>query len=311
MENKLTLEEKIELAIWLCEHNSNLALTGSLMLYLRQRPKKIEDFILKREPQDIDFIINASDEDAKNELILPPFIEKYETQFSDYDGYEVLARFWYRGTKVEFIESPHFRYDKDFVGSSWYGNKKSLAQDFSSFHNHHYNIRLALISDLIVAKKSYIEVDKNEDYLNKTKKDLELLNNFYQKSYKDEYVTIIKSYLDHSWYYSKKTTDLGRKFIEQLIWKYEVSNYESREEWYKYIINIDHNWHEAYIEYRRKRDPYYSKYGYGIDYEEQKMIDKMIYSYNIPFNYELQNFTKYTYTNKIDKFLDELDKKTI
>ena len=152
MENKLTLEEKIELALWLSSHNSNIALTGSLMLYLRQQPRKIEDFVLKREPQDIDFIVNASDDEDKYNLVLPPFIDKIETQFSDYDGYEVLARFWYRGTKVEFIESPHFRYDEDFVDGSWYGRKNTFVQDFAFFHNHHYNIRLSLICDLIVAK---------------------------------------------------------------------------------------------------------------------------------------------------------------
>lgn len=286
----LTLKEKIELALWLCNHNYNIALTGSLMLYLKYYDKKNDSFFLGREPQDIDFIMDANDEDCDN-LVLPPFIEKAEIKMSEYDGYEVLARFWYKGTKVEFIETPRFRYDKDYINYDWYRDYKDkeeanrhFYEDFYNFHHNHYNIRLALTCDLINAKQEYIKVDKNEDYINKTKEDLKKIYSIYDKYYKDEYNTIIKFYLEKGWYYKARSEDEARKFVEDLIWKNEVSNYECREVWFNYIKAIDHNWRDQYINYRKSQDRFYEGYRYGsVGYDEQKLIDKMLYGYDIPF----------------------------
>jgi len=285
----MSLKEKIELALWLCEHNHNIALTGSLMLYLRYYDKKNDSFFLKREPQDIDFIINANDEDCDN-LVLPPFIEKVEVEMSSFEGYEVLARFWYKGTKVEFIETPYFRYDKEYISYDWYRDYKDkdtelrkFCADFYNFHYHHSNIRLALTCDLITAKQKYIEEDKNEEYINKTKEDLNKILAIYNDYYKDEYNTIIKFYLEKGWYFKALNEDIGRKFVENLIWKNEVSNYESRELWYDYITKIDHNWQDQYIKFKKSQDHWYEGHRFCVGYDEQKLIDKMIYGYEIPF----------------------------
>ena len=61
----MTLERKLELAMWLCEHNYNISLTGSMMLYIRwiqQNGNTLDNFYLGREPQDLDFIVNVEEE---------------------------------------------------------------------------------------------------------------------------------------------------------------------------------------------------------------------------------------------------------
>lgn len=284
----MNLKEKIEFAIWMCQHNHNIALTGSLMLYLRYFDKD-KDFFLGREPEDIDFIVDTNDED-EYDFILPPFIEKVETKMSDYDGYEVLARFWYKGTKIEFIETPRFRYDEEYFSSNWYREYKDnterikdFCNDFYVFHTCHKNIRLALVSDLVEAKEKYIQEDKNEEYIEKTKEDLNKIYPLLKENYKDEYITILKFYLKKGWYYKKLTEDDARKLLEKIIWDKEVANCKEHEKWYDYIKKITHDWQDKYIEFEKLKDKWYNGERFHVDYKEEKILNKLIYGYEIPF----------------------------
>lgn len=283
----MTLEKKIELAIWLCEHNPNVALTGSLMLYLRWKldpNNKGKDFYLDREPQDLDFIVYI-DEDDYDEygFCLPPFIEKVEEKYSTLTGYDVLARFWIDGVKVEFIETPYFRYDEEFIGTSWFRpgeGSKGFMNDFRLFHAHHKNIRLAFISDLINAKETYVKEDKNLDYISKTKKDLIILKDYLNGIYKDDYFKILKTYINKSLYLKHNYEDKSRKMLEKIIYDYEVNNDTSKENWYKYISNLDHNWHNQYNHLESLKGNITC---YSTTRNEEKLLEEIVYEYKIPF----------------------------
>ena len=62
-----------------------------------------------------------SEYEEDNTLILPPFIDKSEETYSEFSGYEVLKRFWIKDTKIEFIQTDHFRYTEDYINSKRFG----------------------------------------------------------------------------------------------------------------------------------------------------------------------------------------------
>lgn len=291
----LSLEKKIELATWLCENNHSIALTGSMMLYLRWIKKpgnSLENFYLGREPQDLDFIVNTQEffEDEIN-LTLPPFIEGLEEQDSEFDCYPILKRFYIDGTKVEFIEMPHFRYTWETIPK--YGDKgfkfEDIRQSIERLRHGEGDIRLALITDLYAAKAKYIEEDENKEYIEKTKKDLLVLTPILHEVYFDEYKKIIESYLENSWYDYKKYEDIGRKLSESLIKKFIVDGNPDKEKWFEYIRKINHDYLNQYRTwYRNTKDRFYDSYGYT--YQMKKTIDKLLYAFEIPFEFsEVQN----------------------
>ena len=286
----LSLEKKIELATWLCENNYSIALTGSMMLYLRWIKKpgnSLENFYLGREPQDLDFIVNTQEffEDEMN-LVLPPFIEGLEEQDSKFDCYPILKRFYLDGTKVEFIEMPHFRYTWETIPK--YGDKgfkfEDIRQSIERLKRGEGDIRLALITDLYAAKARYIEEDENKEYIEKTKNDLFLLNPILKEVYFDEYLTIIESYLNNSWYDSHKYKDDGRKLSESMIKKLIVDNDPHKEKWFEYITKINHDYIQQFKNwYRKTKDIYYDSYGYS--YQMKQTINKLLYAFEIPFEF--------------------------
>lgn len=286
----MTLEKKIELATWLCENNHSIALTGSMMLYLRwiKKPGNIlENFYLGREPQDLDFIVNTQEyfEDEIN-LTLPPFIEGLEEKDSDYDAYPILKRFYLDGTKVEFIEMPHFRYTWENIPR--FGDKgfkfEDIRQSIERLRRGEGDIRLALITDLYAAKAKYIEEDENEKYIEKTKNDLFVLNPILKEIYFDEYLTIIESYLDNSWYDYKKYEDIGRKLSESMIKELIVGDDPIKQKWFDYITKIDHDYIYKFKSwYQNTKDRFYDSYGYS--YQMKKTIEKLLYAFEIPFEF--------------------------
>lgn len=291
----LSLEKKIELATWLCEHNHSLALTGSMMLYLRWIKKPgntLKNFYLGREPQDLDFIVNTQEffEDEIN-FTLPPFIERLEEQDSSFDCYPILKRFYIDGTKVEFIEMPHFRYTWEMIPK--FGDKgfkfEDIRQSIERLRHGEGDIRLALITDLYAAKIKYVEEDTNKDYIKKTKQDLSLLTPIVKEVYFDEYLKIIESYLENSWYDVKKYEDLGRKTAESMIKEFMVDGHPDKEKWFDYIQKINHDYIYKYRDwYRNTKDRFYDSYGYS--YQMKKTINKLLYAFEIPFDIDkIQN----------------------
>jgi len=284
----LSLEKKIELATWLCEYNHCIALTGSMMLYLRWIKKpgnSLENFYLGREPQDLDFIVNTEEcfEDEMS-LTLPPFIEGLESQDSKFDSYPILKRFYLDGTKVEFIEMPHFRYTWETIPH--FGDKgfkfEDIKESIERLKRGQGDIRLALITDLYAAKARYIEEDENKEYIEKTKNDLFLLNPILKEVYFDEYLTIIESYLSNSWYDSHKYVDDGRKLSESMIKKLIVDNDPNKEKWFEYITKINHDYIQQFKNwYKNTKDRFYDSYGYS--YQMKQTINKLLYAFEIPF----------------------------
>lgn len=150
METKinLTYKQKKELAEWIAKQN-NGAVTGSIML----REKGIE---LGREPQDIDIVISDTNPD---DLVLPPLVEGEEYS-ENVDGYKVLARCYFFGTKIEFLTDE--------------GNVLENSRPISGLFGANY----ASIKDLLEAKKRYIEEDTNAEYVEKSKRDIEIIEKY-------------------------------------------------------------------------------------------------------------------------------------
>lgn len=149
VETKLTYKQKKELAEWLALKN-NGAITGSIML----RERGID---LGREPDDIDIVISESLEEK--DILLPPLV--YDKQNDERDGYSVFVRCWFLGTKIEFI------------------------QDDNSLERAYENIGSApycLVEDLVNAKKEYIEQDSNLEYIDKCKRDINIIES-HQKQF--------------------------------------------------------------------------------------------------------------------------------
>lgn len=292
----MTINEKIELAVWMCTHNSFLALTGSMMVYLKYGN------ILGREPNDIDFIVNMEEYEEEYELILPPFIDKSEEDYSQFSGYSVLKRFWIKGTKIEFIESDHFRYAEDYISPSRFGKsvdkKKEFEIEYNSVRNHNFNIKYALLSDLIDAKKLYFEKDDNKEYLDKTYKDLQILEPLldeidqytreyrglrkYTEDYKvtnlySDYYQIIKGYITEFWY--GKTDDRTRKYLENKIYNTLVKDNPDKQEWFDFMQKIDHHTKSNVFDKITNDNTYYGNY---LSYKMIKLLESLIYGHTIP-----------------------------
>lgn len=145
---ELTFNQKLEVAAWISEKN-NAAITGSIML-------RLIGIELGREPQDIDIIIEDTDPD---DIILPPLCT--DVEFKTEHGYQVLKRCYFLGTKIEFIVVDKLKYKKHTIGDK--------------------SIDIAYVEDLYLAKIGYVANDSNEDYIEKTKKDIEILKNFFEQ----------------------------------------------------------------------------------------------------------------------------------
>lgn len=140
----LSFEEKLELADWMIESfNRNvifIKLTGSMLL------KKLG--IIDREPQDIDFIIlKASDADYAT---LPPFAKNVE--FEAEDGYRVLKRFYWLGTKVDILLNEGISYELFFEDGE--------------------DADIEIVEGILKAKKSYLETEVRPDQIAKHTEDI-------------------------------------------------------------------------------------------------------------------------------------------
>lgn len=138
----LSFEEKLELSNWLAEsfslHGVYVKLTGSMLL------KRLG--IIDREPQDIDFIIADISSNIQY-YTLPPFSK--EVEFEDEDGYRVLKRFYWLGTKVEII------HDEES------GNVE-LWEDAD----------IEIVEGILKAKKFYLETETRPDQIAKHTEDI-------------------------------------------------------------------------------------------------------------------------------------------
>ena len=144
LECPLSFEEKLELANWLEEvfslHSVGIYLTGSMLL------KKLG--IIDREPQDIDFIIKNVWEGE--DCMLPPFSR--EVEFEEKDGYSVLKRFYWLGTKIEII------HDKNLVESVFWLNQEETD--------------IKIVEGILKAKKSYLETETRPEQIAKHTEDI-------------------------------------------------------------------------------------------------------------------------------------------
>lgn len=147
---KLTYKQKLELAKWIAEKN-NGAITGSIML----RERGLE---LGREPNDIDIVVSESL--GADDIELPPLVYNKEEKQNE-DGYTVLARCWYFGTKIEFMADDYALERASKVG---------------------FDAKFCMVDDLLEAKKEYVQKDENADYIEKSKRDIEIIEE-YQKQF--------------------------------------------------------------------------------------------------------------------------------
>lgn len=129
---ELTTKQKLDLAAWIANENDGL-ITGGLMLYHR-------GIDLGREPEDIDILIEPTSPD---DLILPPLCYNIEQDF-DEDGYPVIARCYFFGTKIEFMEDVGEDYDNLEVIISSNGHYKRKYPIF----------KFAKVENLLKAKKT-------------------------------------------------------------------------------------------------------------------------------------------------------------
>lgn len=139
----LSFEEKLELSNWLAEsfsHYCSITLTGSMLL------KKLG--IIDREPQDIDFII--ADIWETEGFVLPPFAK--EVEFEKEDGYSVLKRFYWLGTKIEII------HDKNLV--------------YKVFRLNQDEANIKIVEGILKAKKSYLETETRPEQIAKHTEDI-------------------------------------------------------------------------------------------------------------------------------------------
>lgn len=122
-DTQLTLKQKVELAKWIVENNYHTAITGSILLWTL-------GIDIGREPQDIDILVrDIGSADFRDSLVLPPFTE--EVDFESEDGYTVLARYMFFGTKIEFLLA------KEHQDDCFYDD-------------------ILLLKDLLEAKKGYL-----------------------------------------------------------------------------------------------------------------------------------------------------------
>lgn len=146
LECPLSYKEKLELADWIAElfslYGVYVKLTGSMLL------KRLG--IIDREPQDIDFIIADISSNIQY-YTLPPFSK--EVEFEDEDGYRVLKRFYWLGTKVEIIHD-----EESGNVELWEDGEEA-------------NIKI--VEGILKAKKSYLETETKPDQIAKHTEDIQ------------------------------------------------------------------------------------------------------------------------------------------
>lgn len=143
LKHPLTYEEKLELADWMIKSFSadyHITLTGSMLL------KKLG--IIDRDPQDIDFIIENLWEGE--DYILPPFSR--EVEFEEEDGYSVLKRFYWLGTKIEVIRD------------------EELDNNIFSLNQEELDIKI--VEGILKAKRGYLETETRPDQIAKHTEDI-------------------------------------------------------------------------------------------------------------------------------------------
>lgn len=164
----MELKKKIQLAKWMCDNNPNLTLTGSLMLYLR-------GVNLGREPHDIDLVISSRYTDEP--IIVPPFIT--EVDVINDSGYSVLKRFMYEDVKVEIIADYNIDVPYTYIDITEYLDisiEKCL--DEGVIKGYATKIPVAYITRLLSAKDSYLTDDDYQEYVEKTKIDIDIIKKF-------------------------------------------------------------------------------------------------------------------------------------
>lgn len=143
LECPLSFEEKLELADWIAEtsrlYGIGITLTGSMLL------KKLG--IIDREPQDIDFTILIHKDSDK--IPLPPFSrEKPDEE----NGYKVLRRFSWLGTKVEIL------YNEGLSDEVFFEDSEET--------------QIEIVEDILKAKKFYLEKETRPDQIAKHTEDI-------------------------------------------------------------------------------------------------------------------------------------------
>lgn len=161
---KLTYQQKKELAKWIAEKNDG-AVTGSIML----RERGCE---LGREPNDIDIVVSESL--GADDIELPPLVYNREEERNE-DGYAVLARCWYFDTKIDFIADDYALKRASKVG---------------------FDTKYCMVDDLLKAKKEYVEKDENADYIEKSKRDIEIIEEYQKQFPIVRYRVIFNGYLE-------------------------------------------------------------------------------------------------------------------
>ncbi len=106
---------------------------------------------LGREPNDIDIIVSHTYPD---DIIVPPFCNNKEMEWKD--GYEVLKRCYFYGLKIEFIT-----------------DLRSLKE--STYINGNSDCKFATVDSLLRAKMDYLRHDSNKTYLDKTRRDIDVI----------------------------------------------------------------------------------------------------------------------------------------
>lgn len=143
---QMTLDQKIEVARWICDKNAHMRISGSILMnYL--------GIDIGREPNDIDLIYIYYDPLDKDSLILPPLTQELEVEVSD-DGYVVLCRYEFLGVKIEVLHSPD----------------ESSYPDFDKFDDYAF---ISSLEALIDRKKLYI--DNGSKDADKHKRDLDAI----------------------------------------------------------------------------------------------------------------------------------------
>lgn len=142
LECPLSFEEKLELANWFEEVSSiygiYITLTGSMLL------KNLG--IIDREPQDIDFIVQKRVTHANYQIL--PFSR--EVEFDEEDGYSVLRRFYWLGTKIEMIQD------------------EELIDDFF------FEVTdIKIVEGILKAKKFYLETETRPEQIAKHTEDIQ------------------------------------------------------------------------------------------------------------------------------------------
>ena len=149
MDNKLTYDQKRDVARWLAKHNDG-AVTGSIMLM--ERGCK-----LSRDINDIDIVLKDT-ADLDN-LALPPLMNR--SMDGGNKGYFVSGKYEYMGLYIDFIKDTE----------SWERSDMNQVDD----------VRYCIVGDALKAKEEYVESNNNEDYIAKCKADIKAIKEYQGK----------------------------------------------------------------------------------------------------------------------------------